>query len=153
MDTAKDIDDRSPLTPFELRALLQISIAQMDAATKEAGVAVGALSTALGIIAKKPDDPEALQVAMTHAQFFDKFAQRLAHVREGLEILAAEQPAAPGLHSAAWPRVKQAIRDRYTTADECVLFDLYFLGLGKDVLGNALRQLRDAANSGDLDLF
>ena len=158
----------------ELYALLELAIAQLDGAVKEADGRVDRLSHALVDLRQGLDDithllahhasPTALAArieamneqigaAVVAMQFYDKLTQRLAHVREGLALPKAQIDTTPQPHSEQWQALCTRIRSRYSMVEERVIFDFLVRGTGPEQMLEALTDLRGATNPGELELF
>lgn len=141
------------LTAHELRLLLELATLQISAALRDADASAGPMSQALAAFADKAAGSEEAQIALQQLQFFDKLSQRLTHVLQALEIPLAQLANAPREHSANWTDVVARVRAGYTTADERVLLDLHFRGLGRKVMFQALQAMQESSRGGELDLF
>ena len=91
-------------------------------------------------------------------QFFDKMAQRLHHVKEGLQALA-DLIADPDQLSRddAWQALQAEIRRRYTMPEERAMFDAILAGASvDDALNRYLQSLgrqQEASPGNDIELF
>lgn len=141
------------LTPNELRQILELTVAQIDMALKEAAGSVELLGQELARFQKQTKGGAAAQAALAHIQFFDKLSQRLSHARHGMEMAIRRTAQAPATHSAHWTETTTELRQFYSTADERVLFDFYFKGLTRGNFLQALGQMQESSRSGELDLF
>lgn len=140
-------------THRELRQLMDLTIAQIEAALREAQSSADALGRELVTVSRQAKGSQAAQAALAHMQFFDKLSQRLSHARAGLEIPIKHLASAPPVNSANWNSIKDELRNLYTTSDERVLFDIHFGGLHAGNFMKALEQMRESSRSGELDLF
>lgn len=172
--SAAQILESELLSGAEINSLLELSIAQLDGAVKEADGRVDRLSHALVDLRKGLDDitqllahhaspamlagrveamNEQISSAVVAMQFYDKLTQRLAHVREGLTLPKAHIDASPRPRSMHWPEVCAQIRARYSMVEERVVFDFLLRGTGPEQMLEALTDLRGATNPGELELF
>jgi hypothetical protein len=166
--------DAEHLTGAEIHALLDLGIAQLDGAVKEADGRVDRLSHALVDLRQGLDEithllahhasPAALAArvdamneqvssAVVAMQFYDKLTQRLAHVREGFSLPKAHIDASNHTSSMHWPAVCSQIRARYSMVEERVVFDFLLRGTGPEQMLEALTDLRGATSPGELELF
>jgi hypothetical protein len=162
------------LTGAEIHSLLELSVAQLEGAVKEADGRVDRLAHSLVELRQGLD--EITQLLAQHAsptvlaarieamndhvnaaavaiQFYDKLTQRLAHVREGLQLPRAHIDATEAPHSVHWADLCAAIRARYSMVEERVVFDFLLRGTGPEQMLQALTDLRGATNPGELELF
>jgi hypothetical protein len=91
--------------------------------------------------------------AVVALQFYDKLIQRITHVRDGLSIPAEVIEAGPQQRSAAWERLLDEVRGRYSMVEERVLFDFLIRGTGPREMMQALTDLQGAGRPGELELF
>jgi hypothetical protein len=86
-------------------------------------------------------------------QFYDKLSQRLSHVTHSLaalnELVADKQRV---LHPQEWTALRDKIRSKYTSVDECAMFDAVMSGMTvQEALAQYMDELKDKNN--DIDLF
>ena len=143
----------SPLSLSELRQIMELTSAQIDMALHEAATSTQVLGEHLAELNLLTNVTELARRALESLQFFDKFSQRLANARAGLELACNRLTDVPRTNSENWAAFCSQLRELYSTADERVLFDFYFKGLGADNFLQALGQLREYARSGEPDLF
>jgi hypothetical protein len=162
------------LTGAEIHSLLELGIAQLDGAVKEADGRVDRLAHSLVDLRRGLDEitqllaqhasptvlaarieamNENVNAAVVAMQFYDKLTQRLAHVREGLHMPRAHINATVTPHSDHWVDLCAAIRARYSMVEERVVFDFLLRGTGPEQMLEALTDLRGATNPGELELF
>jgi hypothetical protein len=146
-------DTYEQLTRHELRLLMELAIAQIAAALKEAKSGTEALGRDLTTIGRQTKGGGAATAALAQLQFFDKLSQRLEHACAGLEVPVRMLAGAAPEHSPGWRNVANEIRNLYTTSDEQVIFDFFFGGFRADNFQQALGAMLNSARSGDLDLF
>ncbi|BBL70535.1 hypothetical protein [Methylogaea oryzae] len=135
--------------------LLQLAMGQIEAALTEShsSVAVltesftamagyiGALNDALADAAPVEQPPDDLKntaaqltgmvnQAIVAFQFYDKLTQRIGHVSESLDGLSALVGDQRRLFNPQeWASLQQAIRSKYTTAEEREMFDAVINGM------------------------
>ena len=164
----------APLTTTEIRAFIDLAIAQLDGAVKESDGRVDRLSAALVGLRQSLDEMtdmlahhaspallaarleamgEQIGSAVVAMQFYDKLTQRLAHVRDGLAIPAQQMDPTPCDESPQYPGTLAQIRARYSMVEERVIFDFLMKGTGPEQMLAALADLRGATNPGELELF
>lgn len=162
------------LTSAEVRAFIDLAVAQLDGAVKESDGRVDRLSSSLvglrqlldemtdlvahhaspvTLAAKLETMGEQIGSAVVAMQFYDKLTQRLAHVRDGLSIPAQRMDATPAPESTHYPETLAQIRARYSMVEERVIFDFLMKGTGPEQMLAALADLRGATNPGELELF
>jgi hypothetical protein len=167
-------DAAGALTGAEIHALLELGIAQLDGAVKEADGRVDRLAHSLVDLRRGLDEitqslaqhasptvlaarieamNENVNAAVVAMQFYDKLTQRLAHVREGLQMPRAHIDATDAPHSDHWADLCASIRARYSMVEERVVFDFLLRGTGPEQMLEALTDLRGATNPGELELF
>jgi hypothetical protein len=165
----------------ETTLMLELATGQIEAAMKDSNTSVDVLtdnfttmagylhmiSSTLGSL---PDDGEAgetkktvLEAAqhvtgMVHQsivafQFYDKLSQRLAHVTHSLAALnnlVADKHRV--LSPQEWIALREKIRAKYTSVDECAMFDAVISGMSvHEALAQYMNELKDKNN--DIDLF
>jgi hypothetical protein len=162
------------VTGAEVHSLLELGIAQLDGAVKEADGRVDRLAHSLVDLRRGLDEitqllaqhasptvlaarieamNENVNAAVVAMQFYDKLTQRLAHVREGLQMTRAHIDATDAPHSDHWADLCAAIRAQYSMVEERVVFDFLLRGTGPEQMLEALTDLRGATNPGELELF
>jgi hypothetical protein len=171
------------LSAAELRSFLELGAAQLESAMKDSDARVASLTSAISHIVARlaairsvsaglpnasADEARALgeQLASLSAemeldaqqgiiglQFYDKLIQRITHLRDGLAIPAESIDAAPLDRSAAWQRLLDRVRGRYSMVEERVLFDFLIRGTGPREMMQALTDLQGASRPGELELF
>lgn len=162
------------LTIGELCSFVELGIAQLEGAVREADSRVDRLANSLVVMREALDRVESIahlsatqeafsepidqlreQVAsaVITLQFYDKLTQRIQHVRDGLVVPIAhvEEPAEG--KSPQWDALLLRVRERYSMVEERVLFDFLIKGAGTEQMLNALTDLRAATNPGELELF
>ncbi|MCB1908487.1 MAG: hypothetical protein KDH15_14050 [Rhodocyclaceae bacterium] len=139
--------------------MLQLAAAQIEAAMREGNSSVDVLTDSFTTLAgnmrriactaaELPDSPETLPIKkqlcaqageagqMVHSsivafQFYDKLAQRLAHVCHSLEALGALVADTGRLYNPGeWVGLQEKIRARYSTAEEHEMFEAVMRGIG-----------------------
>ncbi|MFO1346949.1 MAG: hypothetical protein U1E85_11705, partial [Rhodocyclaceae bacterium] len=92
--------------------------------------------------------------AVVAFQFYDKLAQRLAHVTHSLGDLATLVADQRRIYSPQeWVDLQGRIRAKYTTADECAMFEAVMSGTP---VAEAIAHYVDAMKSkpvDDIELF
>ncbi len=162
------------LTPAELRRFLELGVAQLDAAIKDADGNVDKLTRSVSQTAQLSGEiatligrhevndqlldlsvklGDAVHQAIIALQFYDKLIQRLAHVRDGLAIPATAVERAALTNSDAWKAVAEQVRMRYSMVEERVMFDFLIHGTGATQMLRALTDFRSATRGAELDLF
>jgi hypothetical protein len=171
------------LSAADLRSFLELGAAQLESAMKESDARVASLTSAVSHISRRltniraiaseiPSSDEAqcrslasqlatlsaemeldAQQAIIALQFYDKLIQRITHVRDGLAIPAETIEASPADRSAAWQRLLERVRGRYSMVEERVLFDFLIRGTGPREMMQALTDLQGASRPGELELF
>lgn len=162
------------LTGPEIHSLLELGVAQLDGAAKEADGRVDRLAHALVdlrtglneitrmlgqhasptvLAARIESMSESVRDAVVAMQFYDKMTQRLSHVREGLEITRGHIDNTPAPHSTGWSRICEGMRAQYSMVEERAVFDFLLHGTGPQQMLEALADLRGATNPGELELF
>lgn len=158
--------------------MLELAAAQIHVAMRDSGLSVEALMGAFTTLVERLHGlrarldvsaapsagldeglaaiDHALNEALLALQFYDRLAQRLEHVEHSLghlaELLAnPEQVAAP----LAWRRLQEAIRSRYTTEEERILFAAVVGGLPvADAIAHYKASVRTgSAGAADVELF
>ncbi len=86
-------------------------------------------------------------------QFYDKLSQRLAHVTHSLaalnELVADKKRVAS---PQEWVALREKIRSKYTSVDECAMFDAVMSGMTvHEALAQYMNEMKDKNN--DIDLF
>lgn len=161
----------------EIVGFVEMARSQIALALREAEAPIGELGSAIagiGVACRRiqrlagEDGPDALaeleaaadQIAASvrdasvALQFHDRLAQRLAHAREALEVLAGAVADRHGHHTpAAWDRLRDGIRAQYSMDQERVIFDLLVGGATPERVLDTLRNLHDAGAPGHVDLF
>lgn len=137
----------------EVVQLLAVSVAQVEASLKLGSQSVGVLVESFASMAK---DIDAIQVILTNSessqhqddalqycvdtqekihhslvafQFYDRLQQCLQHVSLGLQGMSAliEEPSRL-YDPAEWQKLREEIRNGYTSETEKILFDAIHLG-------------------------
>ena len=165
----------------ETTLMLELATGQIEAAMKESNASVDILTDSfttmagyLGMISSTvgslPDDgavgetkKNVLEAAnhvtgMVHQsivafQFYDKLTQRLAHVSHSLaalnELVGDESRV---FSPQEWVVLQEKIRAKYTSVDECAMFDAVIGGMSvHEALAQYVTEMKD--NGGDIDLF
>ncbi|RMF14182.1 MAG: hypothetical protein D6758_12010 [Gammaproteobacteria bacterium] len=91
-------------------------------------------------------------------QFFDRLAQRLHHVKEGLQKLAELIADGDSLsQTSAWDKLQNEIRSRYSMPEERVMFDAILAGASVDeVLEKFIKNFDETVKpkgNNDVELF
>jgi hypothetical protein len=141
------------LSLYELRQIMELTSAQLDSALRDAVNPSQALGRELADLNRLTKGSEVARRALECLQFFDKLAQRLANARAGLDLACNRLADAPRKNSDGWVEFAGQVRELYSTADERVLFDFFFKGLGADNFLQALGQLREYSRAGEPDMF
>jgi hypothetical protein len=86
-------------------------------------------------------------------QFYDRLSQRLAHVSHGLaslnELVGDKHRV---ISPQEWMALRGKIRSKYTTVDECAMFDAVLSGMSvQEALELYKSELKDKGS--DIDLF
>ncbi|MCB1894389.1 MAG: hypothetical protein H6945_14795 [Zoogloeaceae bacterium] len=161
--------------------MLQLAAAQIEAAMREGNSSVDVLTNSFTTLAgnmrkigctaaELPDTPQTGPIKaqltaqaeeagqMVHSsivafQFYDKLAQRLAHVCHSLEALGSLVADKGRLYNPSeWVGLQEKIRSRYSTAEEHDMFQAVMRGVG---VQQALDEyLASAGSSGEsVELF
>ncbi len=165
----------------ETMLMLEVATGQIEAAMKDSNSSVDVLTDSfttmagyLGMISSSlnqlPDDGEVgetkknVMEAASHVtgmvhqsivafQFYDKLTQRLAHVTHSLAVLndlVGDQRRI--FNPQEWVMLQQKIRSKYTTVDECAMFDAVMDGTPvREALDTYMTGMKDKGN--DVDLF
>jgi hypothetical protein len=165
----------------ETMLMLEVATGQIESAMKDSNSSVDVLTDSfttmagyLGMIsstlATLPEEGEvgetkknALEAAnhvtgMVHQsivafQFYDKLTQRLAHVSHSLAALnelVGDQRRI--FNPQEWVGLQEKIRAKYTTADECAMFDAVIGGMPvHEALEHYVSDMKDKGS--DIDLF
>jgi hypothetical protein len=171
------------LSAADLRSFLELGAAQLESAMKDSDARVASLTSAVSHISRRLTNIRALaaelpsaddaqcrslasqlgalsaemeldaQQAIIALQFYDKLIQRITHVRDGLAIPAETIDASPADRSAAWQKLLERVRGRYSMVEERVLFDFLIRGTGPREMMQALTDLQGASRPGELELF
>jgi len=162
------------LTLGELCSFVDLGIAQLEGAVREADTRVDRLAhsmagvrEAMDRMAKLADGGaptaaiseliesmrEHVSAAVIALQFYDKLTQRIQHVRDGLVVPLAHVEEQPEGKSPHWDALLDRVRERYSMVEERVLFDFLMKGAGAEQMLTALTDLRGATNPGELELF
>ncbi len=171
------------LSAADLRSFLELGAAQLESAMKDSDARVASLTSAVSHISRRltniravaaelpsADDAQCrilasqlgtlsaemeldAQQAIIALQFYDKLIQRITHVRDGLAIPAETIDASPADRSAAWQKLLERVRGRYSMVEERVLFDFLIRGTGPREMMQALTDLQGASRPGELELF
>lgn len=158
----------------ELCCFVDLGIAQLEGAVREADTRMDRLAEsmvrlreALDQMAQLTDEGapseaysdqiesmrEHVATAVVALQFYDKLTQRIQHVRDGLVVPVANVEEKTERKSPHWDVLLDRVRQRYSMAEERVLFDFLITGAGAAQMLTALTDLRSAANPGELELF
>ena len=165
----------------ETMLLLEVATGQIESAMKDSNSSVDVLTDSfttmagyMGMIsntlAALPDEGEVgdtkknvLEAAnhvtgMVHQsimafQFYDKLTQRLSHVSHSLaalnELVGDQQRI---FNPQEWVVLQQKIRSKYTTVDECAMFDAVLSGTPvHEALEHYVSDMKDKGS--DIDLF
>lgn len=165
----------------ETTLMLEVATGQIEAAMKDSNSSVDVLTDSfttmagyLGMIsstlASLPDEGETgetkknvLEAAnhvtgMVHQsivafQFYDKLTQRLAHVSHSLAALndlVGDKNRV--LSPQEWVVLQQKIRSKYTSVEECAMFDAVMGGMTvHEALEHYMSEMKDKGS--DIDLF
>ena len=163
--------------------LLQLAAGQIEAAMREGGSFVdvlidsfttlaGSMRTIASTADSLPQTPENAPIKaqlstqageagqMVHAsivafQFYDKLAQRLAHVCHSLDALGLLVGDNGRLFNPAeWVGLQEKIRARYSTAEEHEMFDAVMNGMPvQEALDTYRSRSGGAEDSNDVELF
>jgi hypothetical protein len=165
----------------ETTLMLEVATGQIEAAMKESNSSVevltdsfttmaGYLSMISSTVEALPDEGDVgdtkknvLEAAnhvtgMVHQsivafQFYDKLTQRLAHVSHSLAALndlVGDQRRV--LSPQEWVVLQEKIRSKYTSVDECAMFDAVMSGMSvHEALAQYMTEIKD--KGGDVDLF
>ncbi len=165
----------------ETTLMLEVATGQIEAAMKESNSSVdvltdnfttmaGYLSMMSSTLSSLPDDgnvgdtkKNVLEAAnhvsgMVHQsivafQFYDKLSQRLGHVSHSLaalnDLVADKQRV---LSPQEWVVLRDKIRSKYTSVDECAMFDAVIGGMSvQEALEHYVLEMKDKGS--DIDLF
>lgn len=127
-----------------LQRVLELSSLQADTALRDAVPALEQLRAALMALAARHAADEQAGQALGCLEAVDTLVRRIGHVREGLDLAAAELSRADPAAVASARELLERIRDRYTLPQERVLFDFLVGGLGGAQMLQALQALRRA---------
>lgn len=157
--------------------MLQLAVAQIEASILDSENSFNRLATNFtGIIETAQTAPSLadkmnelqqklmaiqsdVQTAVMDFQFFDRLAQRLAHVKESLEELGDLLRDEHQIHQPnVWSDLQNNLKNRYTMQCEREMFDLMLNGASVEVAlahfkANFLKEREEQADSGDIDLF
>ncbi len=165
----------------ETMLMLEVATGQIEAAMKDSNSSVDVLTDSfttmagyLGMISSShnqlPDEGEVgdtkknVMEAANHVtgmvhqsivafQFYDKLTQRLSHVTHSLAVLnelVGDQRRI--FNPQEWVMLQQKIRSKYTTVDECAMFDAVIAGMPvREALENYVAEMNDKGS--DIDLF
>jgi len=163
--------------------LLELAAGQIEAAMTDSGASVEVLTGAFTgmaetmrqlseTVAALPDTGEAgdarqrllgaadqvsgmVHQAVIAFQFYDKLAQRLAHVTHslgGLSDLVADQGRI--FNPREWVELQERIRSKYTTPDERVMFESVMQGMPvEQALAQYVESMRSKQQGDDIELF
>jgi methyl-accepting chemotaxis protein len=165
----------------ETTLMLELATGQIEAAMKDSNTSVDVLTdsfttmagylhmitTSLGSLSDEGEAGETkkniLEAAnhvtgMVHQsivafQFYDKLTQRLAHVSHSLaalnDLVGDEHRV---ISSPEWQALREKIRSKYTSVDECAMFDAVMSGMSvHEALANYMSNIKDKGS--DIDLF
>lgn len=152
------------------RSQIALALREAEAPISELGACIADIGAACRRVARMAGEegPDALAELESSAdriaarlrdasvalQFHDRLAQRLAHAREALEVLAGAVADRHMHHSRAdWDRLRAGIRSQYSMEQERVIFDLLVGGATPERVLDTLRNLHDAGAPGHVDLF
>ncbi|MFA6015035.1 MAG: hypothetical protein WC742_08190 [Gallionellaceae bacterium] len=165
----------------ETMLLLELATGQIESALKDSNSSVDVLTDSFttmagylhmitGTVETLSDDGEtgaikknALEAAsnvtgMVHQsimafQFYDKLSQRLGHVCHSLAALNELVGDQRRLYNPQeWVALQEKIRSKYTTADECAMFEAVMHGVPvREALDNYVSEMKDKGS--DIDLF
>lgn len=126
-------------------------ISETAAALPESGAA-GATRDSL--VAASGQVSGMVHQAIIAFQFYDKLAQRLAHVTHSLGDLAGLVADQRRIYSPQqWVELQERIRAKYTTADEQTMFEAVMRGMPvQDALNDYIDALR-SKQADDIELF
>jgi len=165
----------------ETTLMLEVATGQIEAAMKESNSSVDVLTDSFTTMAgylhmisstvgSLPDEGEIgetkknVQEAANHVsgmvhqsivafQFYDKLSQRLAHVSHSLAALndlVGDKHRV--LSPQEWGALREKIRSKYTSVDECAMFDAVVSGMSvHEALEHYMSEMKD--KGGDIDLF
>lgn len=153
--------------------LLQLAVGQIEAALKESHQSVDVLTNSFTSMAGYIDSlgsalggeaAEGLQqttaelTSMVHQaiiafQFYDKLTQRIGHVSNSLDNLSALVGDQRRLYNPnEWATLQDAIRQRYTTAEERQMFDAVMNGMPvRQALEQFVSEMKDKGD--DIEFF
>jgi hypothetical protein len=161
--------------------MLELATGQIEAAMKDSNASVDVLTDSFTTMAgylhmmtqtlvSLPDEGEIgdtknqiLEAAnhvtgMVHQsivafQFYDKLTQRLAHVSHSLAALndlVGDKHRV--LSPQEWMALREKIRSKYTSVDECAMFDAVMSGMSvHEALAHYMSEIKDKGS--DIDLF
>jgi len=165
----------------ETTLMLEVATGQIEAAMKESNSSVDVLTDSFttmagylhmisSTLASLPEEGEVgdtkknvLEAAnhvagMVHQsivafQFYDKLTQRLAHVSHSLaalnDLVGDEHRV---INPQEWGALREKIRSKYTSVDECAMFDAVISGMSvHEALEHYKSELKDKGS--DIDLF
>lgn len=165
----------------ETTLMLEVATGQIEAAMKDSNSSVdvltdsfttmaGYLSMISSTVGSLPDEGEigdtkknVLEAAshvtgMVHNsivafQFYDKLSQRLAHVSHSLaalnDLVGDKQRV---ISPQEWGALREKIRSKYTSVDECAMFDAVMAGMSvHEALAQYMSEMKDKGS--DIDLF
>ena len=165
----------------EMTSMLEVATGQIEAAMKDSNSSVevltesftimaGYLSMISSTLASLPDEGEIgdtkknVLEAANHVsgmvyqsiiafQFYDKLTQRLTHASYSLAAvndLVGDQGRV--LNPQEWGALRERIRSKYTSVDECAMFDAGMGGMSVDeALEQCKSEMKDKGS--DIDLF
>ena len=165
----------------ETTLMLELATGQIEAAMKDSNASVDVLTDSFTTMAgylhmmtstlgSLPDEGEIgdtkrniLEAAnhvtgMVHQsivafQFYDRLTQRLAHVSHSLAALndlVGDKHRV--LNPQEWLALREKIRSKYTSVDECAMFDAVISGMTvREALEHYMSDIKDKGN--DIDLF
>lgn len=179
--TALHISDSSWCQVRETTLMLELATGQIEAAMKDSNASVDVLTdsftTMAGYLQMMTDTLGALPdegqigdtkkniletanhvTGMVHQsivafQFYDRLTQRLAHVSHSLaelnDLVGDKQRV---LSPQEWIALRDKIRSKYTSVDECAMFDAVMSGMSvHEALDHYISDIKDKGN--DIDLF
>ena len=178
---APDTPDMDWCQVRETTLMLELATGQIEAAMKDSNSSVdvltdsfttmaGYLSMISGTLELLPDEGEIgdtkknVLAAANHVtgmvhqsivafQFYDKLTQRLAHVSHSLaalnDLVGDKQRV---LSPQEWVALREKIRSKYTSVEECAMFDAVMGGMSvHEALAHYVTEMND--KGGDIDLF
>lgn len=125
--------------------MLELATGQIEAAMKDSNASVDVLTDSFTTMAG--------YLQMMTDTFYDRLTQRLAHVSHSLaelnDLVGDKQRV---LSPQEWIALRDKIRSKYTSVDECAMFDAVMSGMSvHEALEHYISDIKDKGN--DIDLF